>query len=482
MSDINLKLPQGFLFGYATASYQTEGSTTTHRGPSIWDTFTHNDPSPIADGSSGDVATDSFRRWKSDIALLQSYGATAYRFSISWSRIIPKGGRRDEVNEEGIKFYRGVIEELVKVGITPCITLYHWDLPQELDDRYGGWLNREITEDFVHYAKTCFKAFGDLVKHWITHNEPWCISVLGYGHGVFAPGRSSNRTRSKEGDSGTEPWIVAHHLILSHAFTVKLYREEFAGTAGGTGGGQIGITLDCGWYIPYDSDSQECIDAAQGALDSRVGWFADPIYKGHYPSSLVSHLGDRLPRFTPEEIEVVHGSSDFFGLNTYTSNLVQPGGTDDFNGRVKTGFVRKDGSQLGIQADVPWLQMYAPGFRALLGYLWKTYNKSIYVTENGFPVKGENDLKPAEAVHDTDRIEYFRGYTGAVLDAIHVDGVDIKSYFAWSLLDNFEWADGYRTRFGVTFVNYETQERFPKDSAIFLKRWYEQHRHEHNNY
>ncbi|KAF5383206.1 hypothetical protein D9615_004958 [Tricholomella constricta] len=342
MAQDTLTLPKDFLFGFATASYQIEGSTAaSNRGPSIWDTFTHKDPSPIADGSSGYIATDSFRRWKSDIEFLRSYGANSYRFSISWSRIVPNGGRNDDVNQEGIKLYRDIIEELVRVGITPCVI--------------------------------CFQAFGDLVKHWITHNEPWCISVLGYGHGVFAPGRSSNRERSAEGDSRTEPWIVSHNLILSHAYAVKMYREEFQKAQSGA----IGITLDCVWYMPYDESSAERVEAAQRALDTRLGSFADPIYKGHYSASLVASLGDRLPKFTPEEVAIVQGSSDFFGLNNYTSNLTQPGGTDEFNGKIINGFVRPDGTRLGTQAHVPWLQSYPPGFRALLNYLWKTYNEPI---------------------------------------------------------------------------------------------------------
>ncbi|KAG5716218.1 Beta-glucosidase 1A [Termitomyces sp. T112] len=468
-----LALPQDFLFGFATASYQIEGAPSAgNRGPSIWDTFTHKDPSPIADRSSGDIATDSYRRWKDDVALVKSYGANAYRFSISWSRIIPKGGRNDKLNAEGIKFYRDIIEELVRAGITPCVTLYHWDLPQALDDRYGGWLNREIVEDFVHYAEICYEAFGDLVKHWITLNEPWCISALGYGVGKFAPGRSSNRERSAEGNSATEPFVVAHNLILAHGFSVKLYREKYQKAQGGT----IGVTLNCSWYMPYDENDSACIEAVQRAFDSSLGWFADPIYKGHYPASLVSSLGDRLPKFTSDEIAVVKGSSEFFGLNNYTSNLVQPGGTDELNGRVKTGFTRPDSTQLGTQGGVPWIQTYPPGFRALLNYLWKTYNTPIFVTENGFTCKEENSLSVAEAVHDTDRVEYYRGYTQALLEAVNLDGVDVKSYFAWSLLDNFEWADGYTTRFGVTHIDYDTQERTPKDSSRFLKEWFENHK------
>ncbi|KAG7097677.1 Beta-glucosidase 1B [Marasmius oreades] len=267
---MTMKLPPGFLFGYATASYQIEGSPSSDgRGPSIWDTFSHR-PGKIADGANGDIATDSYLMWKDDIELLQSYGANAYRFSISWSRIIPLGGRGDAVNWEGVKFYRTMIEELVKKGITPCVTLYHWDLPQALHDRYTGWLDRRIIDDFVTYAEVCFREFGDLVKHWITLNEPWCISVLGYGHGVFAPGRCSDRTRSNEGDSGREPWIVAHNLILAHASVVDFYRRKFKDSQNGS----IGITLDALWYMPFDETQADDIVAAQRAIDTRLGWFA----------------------------------------------------------------------------------------------------------------------------------------------------------------------------------------------------------------
>ncbi|KAF9260580.1 glycoside hydrolase family 1 protein [Marasmius fiardii PR-910] len=460
-----MKLPPDFLFGYATASYQIEGSPSIDgRGPSIWDTFSHK-PGKIADGTNGDVATDSYLRWKDDIELLKSYGANAYRFSISWSRIIPLGGRGDEVNREGVRFYRSIIEELVKNGITPCVTLYHWDLPQALYDRYTGWLDRRIIDDFVNYAEVCFREFGDLVKHWVTHNEPWCISVLGYGHGVHAPGRCSDRTRSDEGDSSREPWIVAHNLILAHASVVDLYRKKFKDSHNGT----IGITLDVVWYMPYDETQVDDIDAAQRAIDTRLG---GPIYKGEYPESLKMMLGERLPDFTEEEQMLVKGSSDFFGVNSYTSNLVRPGGNDEFNGKVRTIFTRKDGSQLGTQAHVPWLQSYPDGFRELLNYIWKTYKKPIYITENGFSVQNETNKKLEDAVDDADRVNYFRGYTDALLRAVNEDGVDVRSYFAWTLLDNFEWAEGYEVRFGVTFVDFTTQARYPKASSKFLAQWY----------
>ncbi|KAF8876839.1 beta-glucosidase 1B [Infundibulicybe gibba] len=456
------KLPKGFLWGFATAAFQIEGSTNVDgRGKSIWDDFSKI-PGKTLDGRDGDVATDSYRLWKTDVALLAEYGVKAYRFSISWSRIIPMGGRNDPVNPKGVKFYSDLIDSLLANGITPFVTLYHWDLPQCLHDRYGGWLNKdEITKDYTNYARICFEAFGDRVKHWLTLNEPWCVSILGYGRGVFAPGRSSDRERSPEGDSATEPWIVGHNLIISHANVVKLYRDKFKPIQKG----QIGITLNGDWQMPYD-DNPENIEAAQHALDVAIGWYADPIYLGHYPTHMRNMLGDRLPQFTADELALVKGSSDFYGMNTYTTNLCRAGGDDEFQGLVDYTFTRPDGTQLGTQAHCAWLQDYPQGFRSLLNYLWKRYKTPIFVTENGFAVKGENDMPLEQALKDSDRVNYFRGTTAALLAAIHEDGVDVRAYFRF--LDNFEWADGYSTRFGVTYVDYETQARYPKDSGKFL--------------
>ncbi|TDL27833.1 glycoside hydrolase family 1 protein [Rickenella mellea] len=458
------KFPSDFLWGFATASFQIEGAVNEDgRGKSIWDDFSRI-PGKTLDGRNGDVATDSYNRWKEDLALLREYGIKAYRFSIAWSRIIPVGGRNDPINPKGIEFYSKFIDGLLEAGITPFVTLYHWDLPQGLHDRYGGWLNKEeIVQDYAHYARVCFQAFGDRVKHWLTLNEPWCTAILGYGRGVFAPGRSSDRNRSPEGDSSTEPWIVGHSLILAHAHAVKIYREEFKPTQGG----QIGITLNGDWAIPFD-DSPENVEAAQHALDVAIGWFADPVYLGFYPEHMKKMLGERMPEFTAEEWTVVKGSSDFYGMNTYTTNLIKGGGDDEFQGKAEYTFTRADGTQLGTQAHCAWLQDYPEGFRALLNYLWNRYKLPIFVTENGFAVKDENSMPLEEALQDHDRVEYFRGATQALMSAVMEDGVDVRSYFPWSFLDNFEWADGYSTRFGVTYVDYETQKRYPKESAKFL--------------
>nr|GAT46320.1 glycoside hydrolase family 1 protein [Mycena chlorophos] len=276
------KLPPNFLWGFATASFQIEGYTDAGgRGPSIWDGFSRL-PGKTLDGKNGDVSCGSYKLWETDIALLKQYGVNTYRFSLSWSRIIPLGGRNDPVNPEGIAFYSAFIDSLLENNIVPFVTLYHWDLPQALHDRYGGWLNKdEIVKDYTNYAKVCFEAFGDRVKHWsarsliaptkltlkrLTVNEPWCVAILGYGRGVFAPGRSSDRARSTEGDSSTEPWIVGRNVILAHAHGAKLYREKYKPTQHG----QIGITLNGDWEMPYDG-TPENIEAAQTALDFAIG-------------------------------------------------------------------------------------------------------------------------------------------------------------------------------------------------------------------
>ncbi|KAF8146455.1 glycoside hydrolase family 1 protein [Mycena galopus ATCC 62051] len=434
------KLPLNFLWGFATASFQIEGSTDADgRGKSIWDDFSRL-PGKTQDGRNGDEATNSYKLWRDDISLLARYGVKSYRFSLSWSRIIPLGGRNDPINPKGIEFYSNFIDALLANGITPFLD--------------------EIMQDYTNYAKVCFENFGDRVKFWLTMNEPWCVSILGYGRGVFAPGRSSDRTRSPEGDSSTEPWIVGHNVILSHASAVKLYRDEFKSQQGG----QIGITLNGDWQMPYD-DTAENVAAAQHALDFAIGNEAltvDPIYLGHYPPYMQHVLGNRLPQFTPAELALVKGSSDFYGMNTYTTNLCRAGGDDEFQGLVDYTFTRPDGTQLGNQGRL----------QPLLNYLWKKYRLPIYVTENGFSVKNESDMPKDVAIKDTDRVNYYRGITANLQAAIHEDGVDVRAYLAWSLLDNFEWADGYITRFGVTYVDYNTQERLPKDSANFIIKWF----------
>lgn len=460
-------LPKDFLWGFATAAYQIEGAPTADgRGPSIWDTFCAI-PGKIADGSSGAVACDSYNRTAEDIDLLKQTGAKAYRFSISWSRIIPLGGRNDPINPAGIAFYKKFVNDLLAEGITPFVTLFHWDLPDALDKRYGGLLNKEeFVADFANYAKICFENLPE-VKHWITFNEPWCSSILGYSTGFFAPGHTSDRTKSPVGDSAREPWIVGHNFLIAHGTAVKLYREEFKPK----NGGEIGITLNGDAVYPWDPEDPLDVAAAERKLEFSIAWFADPVYFGHYPASMVTQLGDRLPKFTPEESALVKGSNDFYGMNHYTANYIRhlttPPLEDDFLGNLETLFISKSGDCIGPETQSFWLRPNPQGFRDLLGWLTKRYGKpKIYCTENGTSLKGENDLPREQILDDEFRAEYFRGYVGALAKAVEEDGVDVRAYLAWSLMDNFEWAEGYETRFGVTFVDYEGgQKRYLKKSA-----------------
>ncbi len=452
------KFPEGFVWGSATSSYQIEGAHNTDgKGPSIWDAFC-TIPNRVANNENGNVALDHYHRYKEDVALMKSLGFKAYRFSISWPRILPEG--KGKVNEAGIKFYSDLIDELLANDIVPWVTLYHWDLPLALQTEHDGWLNPAIVDDFANYASICFEHFGDRVKHWITLNEPWVVSILGYGQGVFAPGRVSN----------VEPYLAAHHLILAHARAYRVYKEQF-----GHQNGTIGITNNCDWREPL-TDKQEDKDAAERALLFFLGWFADPVYFGDYPQVMKQRLGERLPKFTAEEKELIKGSTDFFGLNHYTTMYAA-----ENHGQIKKGSVYGNGGLSEDQdvdlsqdpgweltsmnwAVVPW------GCQKLLHWINDRYDApDIYITENGFAC--DDQIEGGE-VNDHNRIKYYRSYLEACHEAIK-EGVKLKGYFAWSMFDNFEWASGYRPRFGITYVDYKTLERTPKASALWFKQVFE---------
>jgi beta-glucosidase len=450
-----IKFPSDFTWGTATSSYQIEGAHNTDgKGPSIWDAFC-TIPNRIKNGDTGNIAIDHVHKMKEDVALLASQGFKAYRFSISWPRILPEG--RGKVNEKGIAFYNALIDELISHDIVPWITLYHWDLPLVLEMEDDGWLNPEITKDFAAYAELCFNRFGDRVKNWITLNESWVVAILGYGQGVFAPGRISN----------SEPYLAAHHLILSHAKAVDVYRKKYAHQ-----GGQIGITNNCDWREPL-TDSLKDKAAAQRALLFFVGWFADPIYLGDYPQVMKDRLGPRLPEFTATEKELIKGSSDFFGLNHYTTMYAA-----DSEGKVMKSNVYGNGGlsedqDVDLSQDKEWeltMMNWAVvpwGCEKLLEWLSKRYgNPDIYITENGFAC---DDQVTDGEVYDEDRVRFYKSYLEACHRAIN-NGVNLKGFFAWSLFDNFEWASGYSLRFGINYIDYNTLERIPKASAKWFSK------------
>ncbi|XP_027357326.1 beta-glucosidase 12-like [Abrus precatorius] len=466
--------PKGFIFGTASSSYQYEGAANVGgRGPSIWDTFTHNYPDKIKDRSNGDVAIDEYHRYKEDVEIMKDMNLDAYRFSISWSRILPKGKLSGGVNKEGINYYNNLINELLAKGLQPFVTIFHWDLPQTLEDEYGGFLSLNIVNDFRDYAELCFKEFGDRVKHWITLNEPWSLSKQGYAEGNLAPGRCSpwQYPNCTGGNSATEPYIVAHNQLLAHAAAVNIYRTKYQASQMGW----IGITLVCHWMIPlYDTELDH--QAAQRAIDFMLGWFLDPLTIGDYPNSMRSLVGSRLPKFSKNQARLVRGSFDFVGLNYYTSNYATDAPelseampcylTDSL--AILTD--NRNGIPIGPKAASSWLYVYPKGIRELLLYIKTKYNNPlIYITENGIDEFNDPTLPLEIALADTPRIDYYHAHLYYLQTAIK-DGVNVKGYFAWSLLDNFEWSTGYTVRFGIHFVDYKNGlKRHPKMSAIWFR-------------
>lgn len=467
--------PSDFTFGAASAAYQYEGAAFEDgKGPSIWDKFTHQYPEKILDGSNGDVAVDFYHRYKDDVKLVKITGLTAFRMSISWPRILPKGKLSGGINKKGIAFYNNVFNELLANGITPFVTLFHWDLPQPLEDEYNGFLSPQLIDDYRDFVGVCFKEFGDRVKHWITINEPYIFIEGGYDGGavgILAPGRCSDRAKCAQGNSATEPYIAGHNLLLCHAAAVKLYREKFKATQKGV----IGITLVSQWMVPF-SRSDLDIRAARRALEFAYGWFADPLVHGEYPKIMQSIVGNRLPKFSKEESELVKGSFDFWGLNYYTAiyvahlsnpNTVNLSSSTDSRVRFST---TKNGVSIGKPTGVNAFFSYPKGLYEFLIYLKEKYNNpTIYITENGYGSQNNGTLK--DGINDPQRVEFFGRHLVALRQAVD-KGVNVKGFFLWSFLDNFEWASGYTIRFGIYYVDYKNGlKRIPKLSAIWFKKF-----------
>ncbi len=448
------KFPENFTWGTATASYQIEGAWLKGgKGLSIWDAFVHT-PGKVKNGDTGDVACDHFHRYKEDVARMAQMGLKAYRLSLSWPRIQPTG--RGKPNPAGIQFYSRLIDELLEHGIVPWVTLYHWDLPLALQLELDGWLNPDVAGIFAEYASLCFEHFGDRVKHWITFNEPWVVAILGYGQGIFAPGRLSNE----------EPYRVGHHILRAHALAVRRYREKYQPVQRG----EIGITNNCDWREPL-TDSPADQAAAQRALEFFLAWFADPILRGDYPDVMHARVGERLPRFSEEEKSLLKNSIDFFGLNHYTTLYASDSrGKPVESTPYGNGGISED-QDVRLSADPNWEKtamgwnIVPWGLRKLLHWIDRRYeHPPIVITENGCAC---DDKPEAGQIHDERRIRFLSEYLAEAHRAIQ-EGVDLRGYFLWSFMDNFEWALGFSKRFGIHYVNYKTLERLPKDSAF----WY----------
>ncbi|CAN1856462.1 Beta-glucosidase 44 [Linum perenne] len=462
--------PTGFLFGTATSAYQVEGMASKEgRGPSIWDYFIQQKPGRVSNNATGDVAVDQYHRYKEDVDIMVKMNFDAYRFSISWSRIFPNG--TGKVNEKGVAYYNRLIDYMLEKGITPYANLYHYDMPLALEKRYMGLLNRQVVKDYADYAEFCFRTFGDRVKNWMTFNEPRVTAALGYDNGIFAPGRcSKSYGNCTEGNSGTEPYIVAHNLILAHAEAVQRYREKYQAEQKG----KIGTLLDFVWYEPLTRGKADNY-AAQRARDFHIGWFLHPIVYGEYPKTMQEILGNRLPKFTKEEGKMVKGSFDYIGINQYTAYYMydphqknQPkelGYQQDWN----AGFACSNHTNFfPLQAHSYWLYNVPWGLYKCLMYVKERYgNPTVILSENGMDQPG--NVTFPEVLRDTVRVNYYKGYLQQLQKAVD-DGANVVGYFAWSLLDNFEWLSGYTSRFGIVYVDYGNLKRYPKMSAYWFQK------------
>lgn len=431
--------PKGFLWGTSTASYQIEGATNEDgRGETTWDRFSHT-PGTIYQSQDGDIACDHYHLWREDVKIMEFIGLNAYRFSIAWSRIFPEG--KGLLNIKGINFYKELIDTLLSKNIKPVITLYHWDLPQALEDK-GGWLNRDTAKYFSEYANLMFKTFKEDNIIWITLNEPWVNAFLGYGFGVHAPGK-----RDMKG-----AFIAGHNLLLAHGLAVQAFWEN--GTKG-----EIGIALNLSPVYPA-RDTPEDEEAVQNQDSFTNRWFLDPIFYGKYPENIWKILEKNKWKFnySPDDFKIVKLPINFIGVNYYTRVIVEKDFENPYWG-VKHVPSENEKTEMG------W-EIYPKGLYDLLIRLNRDYPKPIYITENGAAF---NDVLDGDRIKDDKRINYLREHIKEAYNAIR-DGVDLRGYFVWSLMDNFEWAHGYSKRFGIVYLDYATQRRILKDSAYFYKR------------
>ncbi|KAK1559164.1 hypothetical protein Q3G72_011369 [Acer saccharum] len=456
--------PPGFIFGSGTSAYQVEGAANEDgRTPSIWDTSAH---AGNVNGS-GDIACDQYHKYKEDVQLMVDTGLDAYRFSISWSRLIPNG--RGPVNPKGLQYYNNLINELISHGIQPHVTLYNYDLPQALEDEYGGWINRTIMKDFTAYADVCFREFGDRVSYWTTINEPNILAIGGYDSGIVPPKRCSPPfgINCSSGNSSSEPYMALHHILLAHASAARLYKNKYQGKQHG----YIGVSLYAFGLVPLTNSIEDVI-ATERAYDFFIGWAANPLVFGDYPITMKKNVGSRLPVFSNRESELVKGSFDFLGIVHYFTIYIKDNSGSlkqelrDFNADMAiscmffTYLLYQDNEPPYEFHKRPWdLQRVLEHFKQVYG------NPPIYIQENGMGTPRNSSLE------DMPRVEYLHAYIGGVLDAVR-NGSDVRGYFTWSFLDVFELLDGYESSYGLYYVDLDDPDlkRYPKLSA----HWYSQ--------
>jgi beta-glucosidase len=429
--------PPGFLWGTATSAYQVEGSPLADgAGPSIWQRFTRT-PGLVRDGDNGDVACDQYRRYADDAALMKTLGLNAYRFSIAWARVMPAG--RGSVNAQGLAHYDRLVDTLLAHGIAPAVTLFHWDLPAALDDR-GGWLNPDIAGWFADYAAVVFRKLDDRVKLWATLNEPWVVTDGGYLHGALAPG---HRNRF-------EAPIATHNLLRAHGSAVQAYRS--------IGRHAVGIVVNLEpKYAASDSAEDRAATARAHAYMNRQ--YLDPVFLGRYPPALEDIFGEAWPRWPAEDLALIRQPIDFVGVNYYTRSVTC---FDAQAWPLQAAPVRQPRA---TYTETNW-EVFPQGLTDTLAWVSRRYgNPPLYVTENGAAFF-DPPVVEGEQLADPLRVDYLRKHLNAVADALAA-GADVRGYFAWSLLDNFEWSLGYSKRFGIVHVDFDTQKRTPKDSARF---------------
>ena len=446
-----MSFPDGFNWGSATASYQVEGAFDVGgRSASIWDTFSKT-PGKVVRGDNGDTACDHYNRYLEDIQIMKDLGMQSYRFSIAWPRIMPNG--IGEVNQEGIDFYNRLIDALLEAGIQPTATLYHWDLPQALQDK-GGWANREIVQQFADYATLCAEAFGDRVANWITINEPWCVTWLGNFWGVHAPGL-------KDLDTSI---AVAHHTALAHAEATRALRAVRPEI-------RSGITLNMTNYRVSDESNSELLQL-RDYWDSNINrWWIDAQLHGTYPANLVEFYGDKLAKVVlPGDMEKLKIDSEFLGVNYYSDSFLNTPTQEQLEKNEGTFIfpINSDGTSPAPHTDMGW-PITPDGLGDLLIRIHKSWPEitEIAITENGVAYDDEPDENGV--VNDQRRVDYLLSHLHSVSRAIDA-GSPVKSYYYWSLMDNFEWAEGYAKRFGIVHINFETLQRTPKLSAQVYSR------------